>query len=74
MSAFDRLPQSYRELCEQIGRNSVRPKQRPLSPQNRRVRLVADLHLAKQQDFPNTMTRQQRRAAEKPWRERRKGV
>jgi hypothetical protein len=46
MSAFDRLPPEYLELCKKIGENSVARGQKPLSPQNRRVRFAADLHLA----------------------------
>jgi hypothetical protein len=36
MSAFDRLPADYRKLCEQIAKDAN------LSPQNRRVRALAD--------------------------------
>lgn len=38
-SAWDRMDESYKNLCRKIaGRN--------LSPQNKRVRAAADLHLA----------------------------
>jgi uncharacterized membrane-anchored protein YhcB (DUF1043 family) len=74
MSAFDRLAQSYRDLCQQIAKNSPRasPAQREvqLSPQNQRVRFRADLHLASQKASPNRDTRQQRRAAARPWKKR----
>lgn len=40
MSAWSRLPKEYRDVCEQIAKNSK------LSPQNRRVRAAADAYLA----------------------------
>lgn len=68
MKKFSRLPKEYQALCKRIGEQSVAPKQRLLSPQNRRVRFAADLHLASQKTFPRGDTRQQRRAAERPWK------
>lgn len=43
MSAFDRLPKEYRDLCERIAAASGK-----ISPQNRRVRFTADMLLADQ--------------------------
>jgi hypothetical protein len=71
MSAFNRLPKTYLDLCRRIAKAWTLPKQQfKLSPQNRRVRFAADLHLASQKSFPNRVTRQQRRAAERPWKQR----
>jgi hypothetical protein len=50
MSAFDRLPAEYRELCAAIAKNSppriLAHRKVRLSPQNRRVRFAADQYLA----------------------------
>lgn len=42
MSAWDRLPQDYRDLCGEIAKKS-----HIKSPQNRRVRQAADDYLAR---------------------------
>lgn len=73
MSAFDRLPEDYRKLCGEIAKASapliLAHRKVPLSPQNRRVRYAADLHLAAPMS-PNGGSRQLRRAASKPWKRR----
>lgn len=56
MSAWDRLPKPYRDLCEQLAAQDRR------SPRGPRVRFGVDMYLAKQKTFINTETRQQRRA------------
>lgn len=74
MSAFARLPADYRKLCEEIAarepRRIVGRRKIGLSPQNRRVRLGADFALAERKTFAHRDTRQQRRAASKPWKDR----
>lgn len=64
MSAFDRLPSDYRNLCERIAMRHA------LSPQNRNVRFAADLSFASRKTFPNRYTRQQDRAYAQPWKKR----
>jgi hypothetical protein len=59
MSAWDRLPKPYRDLCEKLAARDKR------SPRGKRVRGGVDLHLAQQKTFINTVTRQQRRFAER---------
>lgn len=66
MSAFDRLPQSYRDLCRRLAAEQppriLGHRKVQLSPQNRRVRFGVDLHLAASKQFAHRETRQQRRA------------
>lgn len=53
-SHWERLDAGYRALCKMIGGS--------LSPQNKRVRQAADMHLAKKKDYqPVRDTRQQMR-------------
>lgn len=81
MSAFDRLPRPYRDLCRQIARDERAPRmlggyrgakafEVPISAQNRGVRFEADYRLASAKTFPNNMTRQQERASARPWKKR----
>jgi hypothetical protein len=67
MSAFDRLPIAYRNLCHSVAKAQpprlLAHRKVPISPQNRRVRLAADLDVARAKTFPNRVTRQQLRWA-----------
>ena len=73
MSAFDRLPGAYRDLCKRIanalparkmgGIKGAKAFDLPISSQNRQVRFEADMLLARGKAFPNKETRQQRRWA-----------
>lgn len=67
MTAFERHPmrKHYERMAERLGPYDSTMRWIQRSPQNRRVRAIADLEAANSKHFPNHVTRQQRRWAKR---------